>query len=170
MSGHAFGKTDSLFTKVILNRRKDVAAWDRSFRSAILKTLRDNWSLKALSLFSPDYFWLRQITVRFVVDFFNGSFETHGVDVYRSHYRQLEDKLGEGKYLSWTVEDGWYVTPPSYLNTLSLCFRKPQPGLIVVKGPPMRLSGEIGTGKAFSEWQCTASICEAHCGENRTSV
>lgn len=62
---------------------------------------------------------------RFVIDFFNGSFEKHGVDVYRAHYRQLEDMLGEGKYLAWTVEDGWYVTPPSYLNTLSMCFRKP---------------------------------------------
>lgn len=86
-----------------------------------------------------------------MIDFFNGSFEKHGVDVYRAHYRQLEDMLGEGKYLAWNVEDGWYVTPPSYLNTLSLCFRKPQPGLIVAKGTPMRLSGETGTGKAFSE-------------------
>ncbi|CAF9916309.1 MAG: hypothetical protein ALECFALPRED_010589 [Alectoria fallacina] len=93
--------------KVILNRRKDVDAWDQSFRSALLKTLRDSWWLKALSIFSPDYFWLRQITLRYVIGYFNGSFEKHGLDVYRAHYRQLEDMMGEGKYLGWTVEDGW---------------------------------------------------------------
>ena len=105
-----------------------MAAWDRSFRSAILKTLRDNWSLKALSLFSPDYFWLRQMTVRFVVDFFNGSFEKHGVDVYRAHYRQLENMLGEGKYLAWTVEDGWYVTHHRTLTLYHLVFESPNLG------------------------------------------
>ena len=86
-----------------------MAAWDRSFRTTLVKGLRDNWWLKSLSLFSPDYFWLRHITVRYVTDFFDGSFEKHGVDVYQAYYRQLEDTLGEGNYLNWTVEDGWYV-------------------------------------------------------------
>ena len=102
-------RTTDPCTKVILNRRTDVAAWDRSFRTTVVKGLRDNWWLKSLSLFSPDYFWLRQITMRFVIDFFDGSFEKHGVDVYRAYYRELEDMLGEGKFLNWTVEDGWYV-------------------------------------------------------------
>lgn len=93
--------------KVILNRRKDVDAWDKSFRSALIKGLRDNWWLKAFSLFSPDYFWLRQFTSRLSIDYFNGSFEKHGLDVYRAHYRHLEDLMGEGNYLEWTVEDGW---------------------------------------------------------------
>ena len=93
--------------QVILNRRKDVEAWDKSFRTALIPGLRDNWWLKALSIFSPDYFWLRQITLRFLVDFFNGSFERHGVDVYRAHYRQLDELVGKGRYLEWTVEDGW---------------------------------------------------------------
>ena len=69
--------------------------------------------LKGLSYFSPDFFWLRQITLRFVVDFFNGNFEKYGVDVYEAHYRQLENIMGEKKCLQWTVEDGWYVVPPS---------------------------------------------------------
>ena len=102
-------RTTDPCTKVILNRRKDVAAWDRSFRTTVVKGLRDNWWLKFLSLFSPNYFWLRQITIRFVVNFFDGSFEKHGVDVYWAYYRELEDMLGEGKFLKWTVEDGWYV-------------------------------------------------------------
>ena len=76
----------------------------------MISNLRDSWSLKALSFFSPDYFWLRQITKRFVIDFFDGSFEEHGVDIYQAYYRRLEDKMGQGKYLEWTVEDGWYVT------------------------------------------------------------
>lgn len=94
--------------KVILNRRKDVDAWERSFRETLIKGIRDNWRFKALSVFSPDYFWLRRITRRFVIDFYHGSFEKYGVDVYRAHYRQLEQAMGEREYLQWTVEDGWY--------------------------------------------------------------
>ena len=97
--------------KVILNRRKDVEAWDQSFRSALIVGLRDSWWLKALAIFSPDYFWRRQIRLRFMIDFFNGSFEKHRVNVYRAHYCQLEDMMGERKYLEWTVEDGWYAAP-----------------------------------------------------------
>ena len=99
--------TDFLCLQIILNRRKDVEAWDKSFRAAVIPGLRDNWWLKALSIFSPDYFWVRQITLRFVIDFFNGSFEKHGMDFYKAHYRQLEDLVGKGCYLEWTVEDGW---------------------------------------------------------------
>ena len=47
--------------------------------------------------------------MRLAIEFFHGSFEQHGIDVYRAHYRQLEEVLGERKYLQWTVEDGWYV-------------------------------------------------------------
>ena len=124
-------------TKVILNRRKDVAAWDRSVRTTLLKGLRDNWWLKSLSFFSPDYFWLRQITVRYLADFFDGSFEKHGVDVYQAHYRQLEDALGEGNYLNWTVEDGWYVAYHAF--SLRPCLLASQSRLIVAKGTPVRL-------------------------------
>ena len=49
--------------------------------------------------------------MRFLIDFFQGSFEKHGVDVYRAHYRQLEELVGKGRYLEWTVEDGWCVVP-----------------------------------------------------------
>ena len=114
------GVIDFLCLQIILNRRKDVEAWDKSFRSAVIPDLRDNWWLKALSIFSPDYFWLRQITLRFVIDFFNGSFEKYGVDVYKAHYRQLEDLVGKGRYLEWTVEDGWCVVP---LDLPSACCR-----------------------------------------------
>lgn len=102
--------------KIILNHRKDVAAWDRSFRVALLKGLRDAWSLKTASLFSPDFFWRRRITLRCLVDFFGGNFEKHGVEVYRAHYRQLEDMLGKGTFLQWTVEEGWYACRPHALT------------------------------------------------------
>ena len=113
-------------------------AWDRSFRSALIKGLRDNWWLKALSIFSPDYFWLRQITLRFVIDYFHGSFEKHGLDVYRAHYRQLEDVLGGRNHLEWTVEDGWYIILPlSLLSKFYGCVsEKPSLTLIMVKGNP----------------------------------
>lgn len=106
--------------KVIFNHRKDVAAWDRSFRVTLLKGLRDAWSLKTASLFSPDFFWRRRITLRCLVDFFGGNFEEHGVEVYRAHYRQLEDMLGKGTFLQWTVEDGWYA---SHSATLTIYHR-----------------------------------------------
>lgn len=41
-----------------------------------------------------------------MIDFFDGDFEKHGVDVYRAYYSKLEEMLGEGNYLHWTVEDG----------------------------------------------------------------
>lgn len=124
--------------KVILNRRKDVDAWDQSFRSSLIKGLRDNWWLKALAVFSPDYFWLRQITRRFVIGFFNGSFEKHGLDVYRAHYRQLEDMMGDGKFLDWTVEDGWYVARFQPFHNLWWYFESHWPMLIMVKGAFVR--------------------------------
>ncbi len=113
-----------MVVKVILNRRKDVDAWYQSFHSSLIIGLRDNWWLKALAVFSPDYFWLRQLTMRFVIDFFNGSFEKHGMDVYRAHYRQLEDMMGERKYLEWTVEDGWYAAPSSCFQCITGSYSK----------------------------------------------
>lgn len=96
--------------KVILNYRKDIDAWDRSFRAALLKGLRDAWLLKAACIFSPDFFWRRRITLRCLNDFYGGKFEDHGIEIYRAHYRQLEDMLGKGTYLQWTVEEGWYAS------------------------------------------------------------
>lgn len=96
--------------KVILNRRKDMDAWDRSCRETLCRVLRDSYRLKALALFCADYFWLRQFTMRMISDYFKGSFERHGKEVYVEHYRKLEDILGgssRGRYLSWTVEAGW---------------------------------------------------------------
>ena len=45
-----------------------------------------------------------------VTDYFRGSFEKHGKEVYMEHYRKLEEVLesrGSGRYLSWKVEDCW---------------------------------------------------------------
>lgn len=92
--------------QVILNRRSDVDAWQRSVQQTLCENLRDPYWLTLLALFCADYFWLRQITVRFVIDWFGGSFERHGRDVYERHYRDLE-QLSGGRYLNWTVEDGW---------------------------------------------------------------
>ena len=48
--------------------------------------------------------------LRYLYDFFDGSFEKNGKAVYEEHFRKLEKLLGgpkSGRYLSWTVEDGW---------------------------------------------------------------
>lgn len=110
-----------LHLKVIRSRCKDVDSWDQSFRETLIKGLRDSWWLKALSICSPDYFCLRQTTIRFVIDFYRGSFEKYGVDVYRAHYRQLENAMGERNYLQWTVEGGWYVAHCPVFNALYFC-------------------------------------------------
>lgn len=53
-----------------------------------------------------------------MIDFFNGSFEMQGLDVYRAHYRWLEDMMGGGEYLEYTVEDERYVARFSAFNAL----------------------------------------------------
>ena len=75
---------------------------------------RNNFSFKILSVLWSDLFWMRQILLRFVDDFFGGDFENNGVSVYEEHYRELEKKLREAErnYLKWTVKDGWYVSGP----------------------------------------------------------
>lgn len=118
--------------KVILNRRKDVTMWERSYRSTVL-VVRDSWFFRPISLFSQDLFWMRQLSLRLQVQFFNGSFEKYGVNVYLAHYRQLEEMMGEGKYLKWAVEDGWYVT------VVSASSRVPH-RLIMTKGAIVRFS------------------------------
>ncbi|KAL8870687.1 MAG: hypothetical protein Q9174_003326 [Haloplaca sp. 1 TL-2023] len=96
--------------KIILNQRKDVAAWQRSFQNTICGVLRDNYKLKVLAWLSADYFWLRQISLRLTHDFWAGDFEQHGTAVYEAYYRDLEERLGgrgSGRYVVWGVEDGW---------------------------------------------------------------
>ncbi|KAL8822963.1 MAG: hypothetical protein Q9191_006310 [Dirinaria sp. TL-2023a] len=96
--------------KVILNRRNDIDAWDCSFRKTLCKGIRDSYWLKAIAWLSADYFWLRQISLRYMYDFFDGSVEKYGKATYEKHYEKLEDLLQSsksGKYLSWNIEDGW---------------------------------------------------------------
>ena len=71
------------------------------------------------------------MSLRFVNDFFDGSFEKHGVDVYRAYYRKLEDKVGKGKYLEWTVEDGWYVARDPLSSVLIVTCLRHNRGLII---------------------------------------
>ena len=103
---------DNLPSQVILNRRKDIDTWERSFQETLCNIIRDKMWLKALAWLSADYFWLRQMFLRYLYDFFDGSFEKNAKAVYEEHFRKLEELLGgpkSGRYLSWTVEDGWYV-------------------------------------------------------------
>ena len=103
---------DDLPSQVILNRRKDIDKWERSFQETLCNIIRDKIWLKALAWLSADYFWLRQMFLRYLYDFFDGSFEKNGKAVYEDHFRKLEELLDgpkSGRYLSWTVEDGWYV-------------------------------------------------------------
>jgi len=82
----------------------------RSFQNILVKVIRDTYWLEALAWLSADHFWFQQLLLRLFDDYFSGSFEKHGKQVYKEHYRELEELLGgpsSRRYLSWTVEDGW---------------------------------------------------------------
>lgn len=122
---------------MILNRRKDTDAWSRSFQVTLCDGVRDKYWLAILSVLTAEYFWLRKMVIRYVVDWFDGSFEKNGTTVYREHYRSLEELLGgesSGRYLSWTVEDGW--------NPLCEYLEKPIPAVPFPSGnaPPAFLN------------------------------
>ena len=82
----------------------------RSFQNISVKVIRDTYWLKALAWLSADHFWFQQLLLRLFDGYSSGSFEKHGKQVYKEHYRELEELLGgpsSRRYLSWTVEDGW---------------------------------------------------------------
>ncbi|KAI1373084.1 hypothetical protein F4677DRAFT_448677 [Hypoxylon crocopeplum] len=96
--------------KVILNVRRDLDAWYRSFESTMGVFDRNPMNLDwVLSWFCRDLFWIRQCMSRKMVPlFFRGSFARNGKEVYKDHVdlvRKME--LSPDRFLEWSVEDGW---------------------------------------------------------------
>ncbi|KAI1388125.1 uncharacterized protein F4822DRAFT_444565 [Hypoxylon trugodes] len=96
--------------KVILNVRKDVDAWYRSFNSTMGMFDKDTINLDwLLGWFCSDLFWIRQCMTRMEIPFFFwGSFAKNGKQVYRDHSESVK-KMGlpADRFLEWSVEDGW---------------------------------------------------------------
>lgn len=95
--------------RVILNRRRDVKDWKRSFAETVLP-LMQSWEYWWTSVFDAELFWGMAITLHcHGVELFEGDFERNGERRYVEHYEGLERELERQgrKFLRWGVEDGW---------------------------------------------------------------
>lgn len=99
--------------KVILNRRRDVQDWKRSFREAILP-LVNSWAYWIVGWLNAEWFWLQLLTnTMHCRELFRGDFEKIAESTYVQHYENLEAimRRDEREWLDWSVEDGWYESP-----------------------------------------------------------
>ncbi|RAK78949.1 sulfotransferase family protein [Aspergillus fijiensis CBS 313.89] len=99
--------------KVILNTRRDVAAWQRSARQAFVTDGAAHWGLWVLHLFSAEVFWLWRL---YYAVGFPGLFGARTVEeglvgkgrrVYREHGWMVKGLVPSDNLLEWNVEDGW---------------------------------------------------------------
>ncbi|OJJ65681.1 hypothetical protein ASPBRDRAFT_79673 [Aspergillus brasiliensis CBS 101740] len=95
--------------KVILNRRRDIQAWKKSFRTSVLLMMQ-SWLYWIASWFNAELFWGLWLTrLGHQTLLFNGDFERNAEKAYRDHYEGLELtlKANNRDYLDWSVDDGW---------------------------------------------------------------
>ena len=93
--------------QVILNRRKDVDAWHRSFRATVYAIVQ-NRALLFIALFDARFYFCTQSALLYCYTCWGGKkFLTHGKQMYAEHYERLKGELKPGSYLEWTPEDGW---------------------------------------------------------------
>lgn len=96
--------------KIVLNRRRDVKAWEKSIKSTLLG-LYSSWRVRFKTLFQTDMFWIRLWEQSFE-PFFAASLENNPDqmgEIYGRHYENLKTLccLHGRQYLEWSVEDGW---------------------------------------------------------------
>jgi hypothetical protein len=95
--------------KVVLNRRRDVHAWKRSFRESVLKKV-GSWEYWWTSFFQAQLFWGVGLTnLMWLKYYLRGDFERNAVMAHDLHFEQIEKVLkeqGRGA-LRWSIEDGW---------------------------------------------------------------
>lgn len=97
--------------KVILNRRKDVAAWEQSIRSTLFG-MYDSWWAWFQSFFERDLFWIRLWTLGVAEPLLIHPLQRNPdkmKELYEEHYTTLKEvcRTNDREYLEWTVEDGW---------------------------------------------------------------
>ncbi|KAI0377368.1 hypothetical protein F5Y04DRAFT_179907 [Hypomontagnella monticulosa] len=96
--------------KVVLNVRRDVDAWYRSFESTMGVFDENPVNLDWVSSwFCRDLFWIRQcMNCTKIPLFFRGSFAKNGKEVYRDHVELVRNTgLSPDRFLEWSAEDGW---------------------------------------------------------------
>lgn len=91
----------------MLNRRKDVDAWHRSFRDSVYAVVQ-NQALLFIALFDARFYFSTRSALLYCSTYWGGkTFLSNGKKMYEEHYERLEADLKPGTYLSWAVEDGW---------------------------------------------------------------
>ena len=93
--------------KVILNYRKDLAAWHTSIL-ATFGTLQSSWMFWFMSHFNADLYWSRRYIFREMIPiFFRGNLTENGKWIYREHMAMVRGLVPPERLLEWTVEDGY---------------------------------------------------------------
>jgi hypothetical protein len=95
--------------KVVLNRRRDIESWKKSFRASVLPMMQ-SWRYWLASWFHAELFWGVWLTrLGHHTFLFKENFEINAENAYQDHYKQLELMLKSNnrEYLDWSVDDGW---------------------------------------------------------------
>ena len=101
--------------KIIINKRDDVDTWYESvinsFDNAKDPSPIGQWRT---ALFNTNLFWIKLGRIAMWEHMMNYNFAQNGKDVYRKHYRELDELLEveagserQRHVLRWKVEDGW---------------------------------------------------------------
>lgn len=99
--------------KIVLNRRRDIQAWKKSFRTSVLPMMQ-SWQYWIASWFNAELFWGVWLTrLGHQTFLFTGDFEKNAEKAFSDHYEGLEQmlKANEREYLDWSVDDGWSDLP-----------------------------------------------------------
>ncbi|KAK7943712.1 uncharacterized protein PG986_012825 [Apiospora aurea] len=97
--------------KVILNVRRDRAAWHRSVQDTILQHLQGDWRMWLRSFFCVELFWLEENLLRCLWPAFcrSGDFAHTGRWALEEHCAMVRGSVRDPDrdLLEWAVEDGW---------------------------------------------------------------
>ncbi|KAK8044675.1 NAD dependent epimerase/dehydratase [Apiospora rasikravindrae] len=97
--------------KVILNVRRDRAAWHRSVQDTILQHLQADWRMWVRSFFCVELFWVEENLLRCLWPAFcrGGDFAHTGRWALEEHCAMVRGSVrDQGRdLLEWDVEDGW---------------------------------------------------------------
>lgn len=97
--------------KVVLNRRRDVKAWEESVKTNLFG-MYASWIKHFKTYFQTDLFWIRlwgwSLLEPLMTTPWEQNTEKMG-EMYEKHYDEIKNICrNEGReYLEWTVEDGW---------------------------------------------------------------
>ncbi|OAA65324.1 hypothetical protein SPI_02111 [Niveomyces insectorum RCEF 264] len=125
--GHAVAVTDAAAScfatemiaaypdaKVVLNVRRDSAAWHRSVQKTLVRANR-SWAFYLGSFFNRECFWAWHVYERFLWPLLfrapDGrmaeAIRRNGKLVYREHCNMIRGMVPKDRLLEWDISDGW---------------------------------------------------------------